>query len=83
MIAKQVKPFRFFGPVDDKDASEIAEKMLDSESFRDTLVRFLAGDIDPQEFVYEVQVVAETAEEETQAFIDEEDEHARYPGAAS
>lgn len=55
-------PFRFFGPVTEGEAETLTERILDSKSFQDTLKRFLSGEIEPREFAYETQVIAENEE---------------------
>lgn len=63
-------PFRFFGPVTEGQAETLAYLMLNngemlkkSDPIMDTLIKFLKGDIEPRELAFEIQVIAENAEE--------------------
>lgn len=69
-------PFRFFGPLDDRDSEQLVEIILDDNDLRDTLVRFLRGDIEPRELSYEIQIIAEGNWERIQnANSDEKRDH--------
>lgn len=55
---------RFFGPVSEPMAAEISEALINDAAFLKSLHEFLAGEIEPRQFVYELQVLAEGIEEE-------------------
>lgn len=50
-------PVRIFGPLEPAYVTDVVEDTLNDESLNDTLVRFLAGNIEPYELAYEVQIV--------------------------
>jgi hypothetical protein len=55
---------RFFGPVSDVMSLEISETLLNDSKFQEALKQLLSGEIDPRQFAYETQVLAEGIEEE-------------------
>lgn len=56
------RPFRFFGPIPRLMAEDMAERLLDENKLKETLIDFLSGEIEPQELAYEIQVHAENME---------------------
>jgi hypothetical protein len=55
------EPQRFFGPLKAYEARFVADRMLDDNSFYQTIVDFLSGDIETRELCYEIQTVAESS----------------------
>lgn len=63
MVEAVKRPFRFFGPVKPGRAEDLAERMIESDKFKQTLIEFLSGEIEPYELAYAVQIHAENEEE--------------------
>jgi hypothetical protein len=56
--------FRFHGPVSHAMALEIRETLFNDPNFHETVLQLLTGEIDPRQYSYETQVLAEGIEEE-------------------
>lgn len=53
---------RFYGPLPKQEAINLVDTLLDSDSLRDTLERYLSGEIEGRELAYELQVIAENTQ---------------------
>jgi hypothetical protein len=53
---------RVFGPVDAIDASAVADDLINDAKFVKLLNALAAGDIEPREFAYAVQIMMESAD---------------------
>lgn len=58
------RPHRFISEFTEEEADDIAEKLLDSNSFASDLRDFLRGATDPQQYLYELQVRVENVVDE-------------------
>lgn len=54
---------RFFGPVSKDRAEVIAELLLESDSFKESLIQLLTDEKTPRDFAYETQALAEVENE--------------------
>jgi len=66
-------PGRVFGPVSPADAEMLADLILDDrDCLRDTLIRYLRGDLHPGGVSYEVDVLAEAESERAHRALKEQ-----------